>query len=134
MSYRGSIVVREGGTTRYFSTRAYDSLSYLFLSEQELKKAAESGCIELRGLDFAWSETGVLMDADGKQLLYFGGESTWETGFRKVLNAFLGHALWPGWTVRFCPRHLVDFGKALGMSRMTLLRGLDDKPDLYDLK
>ena len=74
------------------------------------------------------------MDADGKQLLYFGSDdSTWEIGFRKVLDAFLERSLWPGWNVRFCPRHLVDFAEALGLeSPMTPWLG--DAPDLYDLK
>ena len=134
MSYRASIVIREGGKSSFHGLSLYDPLPYLFLRPGQLKAFADSTRFDLSGLNNAWSETGILMDADGKQLLYFGSDdSTWEIGFRKVLDAFLERSLWPGWNVRFCPRHLVDFAEALGLeSPMTPWLG--DAPDLYDLK
>lgn len=134
MSYRGTIAIREGGVARYFGTGIDDPLPYLFWPLERLKEAAFSSRFEFQRLNTAWDESGLLADEDEKQLLYFGGESDWEIGFRQVLDAFLEYALWPGWDVRFCPRHLVDFGLALGVERTALLWRRDEAPDLHDLK
>ncbi|WP_251158076.1 hypothetical protein [Caniella muris] len=134
MSCKGSIVIRDNGETRYFSTGAYNPLSYLFLSQEKLKEKAQYGRLEFQKLNSAWDETGVLMDADERQLLYFGGECAWEIGFRKVLNAFLEHTLWPGWKVRFCPKGIVDFAQALDMGPLAMPWLDGTPPDLYDLR
>lgn len=116
MSNRAIFVARESGVTRFFAKHVYDPRSCLLMGQDGLGTFMRVGPgDELARLDDVWGDAGVLMDADARRLLYFGGECAWEIGAREVLNAFLAAEVWPGWDVRFCPRCLADFARALDL-------------------
>ncbi len=74
-----------------------------------------------------WAEGGILLDADRRALLFFGGENTM---FSPPLQRLLLRVMrreWQGWSVAWAGRGIVDFGTypgvadSLGINPSTLI-------------
>jgi hypothetical protein len=65
--------------------------------------------------DVDWCEGAILMDADARVLLFFGGyELTCEIAFRRAFVAWLVDK-WAGWTVRWAEDGIAEIVRYLGL-------------------
>ncbi|WP_058986136.1 hypothetical protein [Hugonella massiliensis] len=132
MSYPATVVFKRDGRTEYFVSSIYEPADYLLESTEALRDTFAKSDRASRGLNSAYSDSGILVDEDSRSLLYFGGEIEWEIGLRTVLRAFISQEVKPGWTVRFCPKLLNDFADHLSQVH-PYDPSLDHGPYLNDL-
>ena len=115
MSWPATVAIKRDGRTHYMGTGIYDPVPKLAMGPEKLADNYLRHGEDLGALCIGWSDSGILVDFDANLLLYFGGESDSELGFRKVLNAYLMTGPWKGWYVRYAPREMVDFALELGV-------------------
>lgn len=119
MGSRANYIIIEGGSVAVY---------YAHWGAQSVPSAVIGGPAEtsafIRGLkpyntlmNTAWAEGGILLDADTCTLVLWGGESI---SFRPYLwRPLLGvlRVIWPGWSVSWATRGIVDFAEYPGVAR-----------------
>lgn len=125
MGHRASYVLIEDGTTQIYYSHwgAHRAPEHLLAGPKHtmaflrtLKPATEL-------LDTTWAEGGILLDADRRRLLFWGGEDiSFCPYLRRVFLPVLGH-LWPGWSVEWATQGIVDFARYLGIALEDVLAG-----------
>jgi hypothetical protein len=66
-------------------------------------------------LDDTWCEGGAVLDKVARELLVFGGEDILYDLYRRSVWMALMKPLWPGWSIRWATREIVDLAARAGV-------------------
>ncbi len=81
--------------------------------------------------DHTWGEGGILLDADQKRLLLWGGQRIAGKPYLRRVYLALLRPLWSGWQIEWAAQEMVDFARYIGVDLSTILNEPYAPPYIY---
>jgi hypothetical protein len=116
MGSRAMLVIAEGGRLdlRYSHWAAQTLPSDLFWGPELAIDFVRRQTMIETWLDDAWCEGGAVIEPAARRLVFFGGEDIhYELPLRRAFMELMG-VTWPGWSVAWATRGIVDLAAAVG--------------------
>ncbi|TDF95466.1 hypothetical protein [Paenibacillus piri] len=123
------VIVHQDGYDLYYNHWCANTLPReLFWGPQHAISfvEAQSKIDETDWLDDIWAEGGVVIDAEKKLLLFFGGEEElWSIPYRRIFLRLM-QKVWGDWELLWANEGIVDIAGYVGVSREVVLTRQDD--------
>ncbi|MCP3773179.1 hypothetical protein NLX71_07575 [Paenibacillus sp. MZ04-78.2] len=135
MGQRANLVItKQGGYDLYYNHWCANTLPRdLFWGPQHAISfiEAQAKVDETDWLNDIWAEGGVVLDAEKKLLLFFGGEEElYNIPYRRIFLSLM-QKVWEEWDLRWANEGIIDIAEYVGVPREVVLASEDD--DLVDI-